>query len=94
MLRELGLIAGVLLGLYAVWRRNRIRARRRAVKREVRRFWEEEKPGELYPECPVCRMPHPESLPVCPFCERSRIRARALRRDADWALEVLYRRNA
>lgn len=81
---------GLLVGIFATLRRARFRAGRRRVKREIRNAWQKTHPGELYPECPVCRLPYPQSIPDCPFCQRSRIRARALRRDDDWAIETAH----
>jgi hypothetical protein len=89
VLVELTVLAVVfVVACFAAWRRGRLRARRREMKREVRKRWEKDFPGELCPECPVCRLPFPTSLFECPFCGRSRARARALRRDLDWKLST------
>jgi hypothetical protein len=89
MLVKLTLIGvGLVIAIVAAWRRSKMRAHRRIVKREVRKIWQEARPGELYPECPVCRLPFPTSFTQCPFCARSRVRARAERRDVDWAIET------
>ena len=79
---------GFAVALVAVWRRSRALARRKEMKKHVRRFWQKHQPGELYPECPVCHLPFPASHSGCPFCGNSRVQARALRRDLDWALET------
>ncbi|MHC4472870.1 MAG: hypothetical protein ACYS99_18115 [Planctomycetota bacterium] len=75
------------IGVLAI-REFRIKARRERARQEILEYWAEEMPGEMLSNCPMCKFPYPVTLDTCPFCDRSRRRARMLRRDSDWRKET------
>ena len=89
---QLIIYAGIMLVFLVIVVRGEIRrARRKRIAAHLLDFWKRKLPGALISKCPQCRLPYPVKMEVCPYCENSRRRARALRRDVDWVKETYPR---